>query len=220
MKLKLYILIALLMTARTAFAFSPCKYDSVAQIAPCRAGREFTIKIPVRLPAGITAEYEWFRNGIALPNTLGAVGLGGGMIAYTIPAASAWGNDQKFYFLFRMSDDSCADCWDSSPFYEISWNDNLEDFGCVASGGEIGGSALSFCGANAGGAIQGENVQVCDALNSGIVQGEDVQYCGADAGGEIGGEAVQYCNADAGGEIGGEPVAYCEAGAGGVIGTQ
>ena len=207
----------LLLSARAAMALSPCAYDTVAKINPCRAGYEFTIKIPVRLPTGISAEYEWFRNGVAILGTRSSIGLGGGMIAYTIPAASAWGDNQKFSFLFRLSDDNCADCWDTSPLYEISWNNNLEDFGCATSGGEIGGSALSLCEANAGGEIGGEAVQYCTPNAGGEIGGEAVQYCNANAGGEIGGEAVQYCNANAGGEIGGEAVPLCEADAGGEI---
>ena len=219
MKHKLYIIIALLMTARVALASRPCAIDTVVKvISPCNAGRELTIRIPVRLPAGITAEYEWFRNGMAIPETRRA-GFGGGIIAYTIPAHSVVSGGQEFYFLFRLSDDDCDDCWDSSPLYVISWKDSVDDISCKISGGAINGSELTFCGANAGGAIQGENVQVCDALNGGIVQGEEVQHCGADAGGEIGSEAVQHCNANAGGVIGGSEVQHCGAGAGGVIGN-
>ena len=218
MKKLLFILLAL--PTLSAFAASPCAYDTVAQIAPCKAGREFTIKIPVRLPSGIFAEYLWQRNGVAILGTQGATGIGGGMIAYTIPAASAYGENQKFSFLFRMSDDSCADCWDTSPLYEISWNDNFEDFGCATSGGEIAGDVLYLCGANAGGEIDGEAVQVCSADAGGEVDGEAVEVCNANAGGEIDGEAVEYCSANAGGEIGGEAVQVCGAGAGGVIGSE
>ena len=220
MKKKLYIMIALLLPTLAAFAARPCATDTVVMVVnPCNAKtQEFTIKIPVRLPAGITAEYEWFRNGTAIPAAQGVVGIGGGTIAYTIPANSVVSSGQEFHFLFRLSDDNCDDCWDSSPLYVISFNENFADVGCKISGGAIAGDVLYLCSANAGGEIDGEAVQVCNANSGGEIDGENVEYCSADAGGEIGGEAVQYCNANAGGEIGGEAVQVCGADAGGVIG--
>ena len=207
----------LLLTARAAFATSPCAGDTTAHIAPCKAGREFTIKIPVRLPAGISAEYMWLHNGVALPETRGATGVGGGMIAYTIPAKGAWGNEQKFSFLFRMSDDACADCWDSSPLYEISWDASFADFGCVTSGGAIASRPPNFCGSNSGGKIRGAAAGHCNADAGGAIRASAVEHCSANAGGEIRSLAAGHCRANAGGEIRASAVQTCGAGTGGAI---
>ena len=175
---------ALMLTARAALAV--CATDTVVVlVSPCKSSQNFTIRIPVRLPAGITAEYEWYRNGWAISGTRHA-GFGGGIIAYTIPANSIVSAGQKFYFLFRLSDDNCDDCWDSSPLYMISFSDSSADVGCKISGGAIVGSALDLCSADAAGKIRGSVVHRCDALSGGIVHGEAVQHCGASAGGRIG----------------------------------
>ena len=218
---KIYLLfMALLLPTLAALASRPCATDTVVMVVdPCNlTTQDFTIRIPVRLPKGITAEYRWFHNGMAIPNARGNVKLGGGAIAYTIPAHSIKSSGQEFYFLFRLSDDACADCWDSSPLYMICFHETFADVGCKVSGGEIAGDALYLCGANAGGIIDGEAVQHCNANAAGEIDGEAVQVCGANAGGEIDGEAVQVCGANAGGIIDGEAVQVCSA-AGGVIGN-
>ena len=219
MKKKLYIIVAMLMAARVASAAAPCPDNTAVQVAPCKAGRAFTIRVPVRLPPGITGEYEWFRNGEAIGGTLGTIGSGVSTVAYTVPAYMAWGMGQSFYFMFRLSDYPCTTCWDPSPPYMISWADSTADVGCKVSGGAIGGNALSLCGVSAGGIVQGESVPLCNANAGGVVGGTPVQVCNANAGGVIGGTAVQVCNANAGGVIGGTAVQVCGAGAGGVIGN-
>ena len=219
MKYKFYILTAMLLSTLTAAGVAPCANDSATSINPCKAGREFTMRIPVRLPAGISAQYVWYRNGTAIHESEGAVGAGGGMVTHTVPANSAWGIQQRFYFLFRMSDDNCPDCWDSSPLYLITWNDSAKDVGCKTSGGEIIGDTLQLC-ANGGGIIQGATLEVCDALSGGIIQGAAVTFCNANAGGKIVGETLQMCNANDGGIIQGEAMEVCGNGDGGKIGNE
>ena len=200
----------MLLTAFSAGAVSPCANDSASMISPCKAGREFTMRIPVRLPAGVTAEYMWYRNCVAIPSSLGTVGVGGGMVTYTIPAVSAWGVNQQFYFQFRLSDDDCADCWDSSPQYLITWNDSVKDVGCKNSGGVIAGDTLSICSSSgSGGEIRGAAVAQCAADAGGEIRGAVMAECWALDGGFILGEAAVLCEAGSGGKIGGVQAVFC-----------
>ena len=118
MKRKLYIIIAMLLpTLLTA-------QEKVVQVPySCGAGNAFTIKIPVRIPAGASGEYEWYKNDTLIAGTRTTLTAGVTAIAYTIPANEAYGDSMVFYFKYNVYENGCSDCgeWTASPKYIVTF---------------------------------------------------------------------------------------------------
>ena len=111
---KLYIVIALLLPM-TATAQQP----PVQVPYSCGEGNAFTISIPVKFRASMTVQYQWYRNDTAV-TPIATLAAGARAIAYTIPANKAYGTNVAFHFKYTMND-NCADCWDSSPLYAVTF---------------------------------------------------------------------------------------------------
>ena len=137
MKRKLYIIIAMLLPTLAAAQTVQVPYS-------CGAGKAFTIKVPVKL-RGKSVEYVWYRNDTVVSETPWTAGVT--TIAYTIPAEKAFGSSVAYHFKFRLND-GCADCWDSSPRYVVSFLvcKGVSDAGMVSScSGVSDAGTVSFC---------------------------------------------------------------------------
>ena len=127
MKCKLYIAFAILLAAAQPAAAAA---DTVLIPRSCCEGKAFTLKIPVRVPAGASGEYEWYRNDTAIGawGIIGAWGVltpGTTAVVYTLPAESAYGHGKPLvlHFRYRLRDD-CDDCeeWAESKRYVLSFS--------------------------------------------------------------------------------------------------
>ena len=114
MKKLLFILLALPMLA----AAQPVQVTN-----SCFAGNAFTIKIPVRIPAGASGEYEWYRNDTLIAGTRATLTAGVTVIAYTVPADKAFGDSVLFHFKYNVYENGCGNCgeWLLSPRYVVSF---------------------------------------------------------------------------------------------------
>ena len=183
----------------------------------CVEGNPFTIRIPVRFPAGVTVEYEWYRNGALIKGTRKTLAAGEKIIAYTIPADKAFGNAVAYHFKYRRSDDECYDCeeWSSSPKFMLSFMSSEQ---CkMDTVGSIVGSGIIYCAAASGGTITGGEIDVCEVSNVGGIVGSEIIYCVATSGGTISSGDIDVCEVSNAGDIVGSGVSYCVATSGGTI---
>ena len=208
MKRKLYIITALLLTARAVPAAAPCPDNTPVRVPNLLvAGYCFTIRIPVRLPPGITGEYEWFRNGVAIPEARGGISSGANSIAYTVPADLAWGEAQEFYFMFRLSDYPCATCWDPSPRYVVSFLTICPPIPGVVSltacsGGVSNGGAIRLATNSCGGGVSSAGTISLAACSGGVSNGGTISLYPWNGCGNTGGViSLVSCGGSAGGTI-------------------
>ena len=119
MKCKLYIMAILLAAAQPAAAAA----DTVQVNTGCCEGNAFTIKVPVRIPAGASGVYEWFRNDTAT-GVRDALAAGATVLTYTLPAEKAYGYGKPvtLHFEYHLKDD-CDDCneWTESKRYALTF---------------------------------------------------------------------------------------------------
>jgi hypothetical protein len=193
-------LLLLLVTMLTA---PPTAAQKIVVLGSCAEDTEYTITVPFRLPDdATTVRYEWYRNGVAIPNTQGELALSSGVIEYVIPADSAQGDNVEFHFMYWVDDD--CDMWVNSPTYVVGWYKG----GCMLVMGEIelrscslasGGIELLGCTLSAGGvelisctlSAGGVDVSSCTLAAGGV----DVSSCTLSAGGVD----VSSCTLSAGG---------------------
>ena len=135
---------------------------------PCLEGNAFTIKIPVKFPAGMTVKYRWYRNNAAVTATA-TLAAGEKIIAYTIPDSAAYGDSEVFHFTYWLNDG--LDCWTPSRKYAVSF---LPDHSCNVGGVEGDEVDLNSCRLSSGGGIEGDDVPdlSCKLSNGGGIEGE------------------------------------------------
>ena len=180
----------------------------------CVEGNAFTIRVPVRIPAGASGEYVWYKNGIVIAGTRATLTAGVTTITYTIPANEAFG-ESTYYFIYSLKDD-CDDCneWTESTKYVLTFTANAECL--VSSVGSIDGS-ITYCSAVSGGTIMGGSADFCDVSDVGGIAGNSITYCSAVSGGTIMGGSADFCDVSDVGGIAGSGITYCSAVSGGAI---
>jgi len=94
--------------------------EKPVQVIPCCDGKEFTISILVKFPAGDSVTYKWFRNGVLINGSEGVATTANRKISYRIPESEANGDSVVFHFKYCLSDDGCKE-WTSSPKYVLTF---------------------------------------------------------------------------------------------------
>ena len=101
------------------FALMPLLATAVRVPYTCGEGNAFTIRIPVRIPASMSVEYEWYRNDTLIAGTKTGLTKNVAAIAYTIPDYKAYGDSVAFHFRYRVD---CNDEWLLSPRYVVNFH--------------------------------------------------------------------------------------------------
>jgi len=114
--------------------------DTVRVDTRCNEGTAFSIRVPVRFPAGVTVVYEWYRNDTAVTEKV-TLPTNERAIAYTIPDTAAFGDSLFFYFKYiAYEGDEPCDEWSESKRFVIHFTPycRLYTLGWV----EVGGAEL------------------------------------------------------------------------------
>ena len=116
----------------------------------CGAGNEFTISIPVKFPKHITTvQYAWYRNDTLIAGTQRLLMPDEKIIAYTIPADKAHGDNVAYHFKYCLNDE-CSDVWTRSPQYVITfWSCPLPQVSAITGSTAVcSGQSVTYSVAN------------------------------------------------------------------------
>ena len=154
----------------------------------CFAGKAFTIKIPVRLPANTSGEYEWYRNDTLIAGTRATLAAGVTTISYTIPANKAFGDLVLFHFKYNVYESGGGSCgeWTTSRKYAVTF---LLSDECTLTGADsiACDDVVLSCQLSGGGSIECDNVSLsCQLSSGGSIECDNVSLsCQLSNGGSI-----------------------------------
>ena len=148
------------------------------EVPTCELGNAFTLKVPVRVPAGALAQYEWYRNDTLIAGSQAQLTAGEGKISYTVPAYDAVGDSVSYHFKYSVYEAGHSDCgeWIASRKYVLRFLPTLDCRLNTTGGIEGDNETHEFtCHLSAVGSIAGsevvENNNFCQLSTTGSIEG-------------------------------------------------
>ena len=119
---------------------------------PCFEGMAFTLVVPLKMSPEVQVDYRWYRGDSLIEDATGSF-VESAFVEYTIPPYSAYGDNVRFYFDFRLNGEAT---YYRSPVYVVSFRrgGNPQFCGSATPGavgcGIIAGEVGSSCRTNPG----------------------------------------------------------------------